>query len=303
MLSQSLAITLSSLSLSLSLSFFCPHTLSLQLSMECPLHKSALAVECRTLHIFHNSHKTNHFWSITPFSHDIEYNTNSQSRHTGENRSGIALATNISLSASLSIVQNRSKTTFCLINHLTIFSQYFHSIFTVFSQYSAWIFSVICVAKSRELRNVITISSQLMIFSRYFHDSRYFQDIFTVIESCLLHHFRRHWGGRGNCAVCVMVVACFYFYCSRRRGEERTFFSRLGCPVFGPPKTTKKIITFLWSNSSGSSSFILFLNVIFWFRIMKWRFTRYLLQIILQIITYSENSQKRQSSWNYNNVV
>ena len=75
------------------------------------LSRSALAVECRTLHIFHNSHKTNHFCSITPFSHDTEHNTNSQPRHTGENHSGISLATNISLLASLSIA---------------VFSRYFH---------------------------------------------------------------------------------------------------------------------------------------------------------------------------------
>ena len=47
--------------------------------------------------------QTNHFCSITPFSHDTEHNTNSQPSHTGENCSGTSLATNISLSASLSL--------------------------------------------------------------------------------------------------------------------------------------------------------------------------------------------------------
>ena len=92
------------------------------------------ALQCRTLNIFHNFHEMNHFCSITPFSHDTEYNTNSQPRHTGENRSGITFAaTNISLSASLSNAQNRSKTKCCLIAHLTRFSRYFHDIFTISS--------------------------------------------------------------------------------------------------------------------------------------------------------------------------
>ena len=69
---------------------------------------------------------------------------------------------------------------------------YFHDIFTIFLRYSACITSVICV-KCRDLRSVITIFSQLMIFLRYFHDifticslychdSRYFQDIFRIFS-------------------------------------------------------------------------------------------------------------------------
>ena len=68
---------------------------------------SALAVErlelwsMRFHTICHNYRKTNHLCLTAPFSQDAEYNTNSQSRQTGENRSGIALATNLSLSTSL----------------------------------------------------------------------------------------------------------------------------------------------------------------------------------------------------------
>ena len=40
--------------------------------------------------ICHTSRKTNHLCSNTLFSQDAECNANSQSRHTGENRSGIA---------------------------------------------------------------------------------------------------------------------------------------------------------------------------------------------------------------------
>merc|ERR1711966_42058 len=153
------------------------HTLSLQLSVECSLLRSALAVECRTLHIFHNSHKTNHLCSITPFSHGTERNTNSQPRHTGENRSGIALSTNISRSASLSIVQNRSKTKFCLINHLTTFSRYFHDIFTIFSLHH---FSHLCQESCFVQRNndIFTTDDMFTIFSRLTVFSGYFQDIF-----------------------------------------------------------------------------------------------------------------------------
>ena len=70
---------------------------------------SAIAVECLELwnvrlHIIcHTSRKTNHLCSTTLFSQDAECNANSQSRHTGENRSGIALATNLSVSTSLSL--------------------------------------------------------------------------------------------------------------------------------------------------------------------------------------------------------
>ena len=53
--------------------------------------------------IFHTSRKTNHFSSTTLFSQDSECNANSQSRHTGKNHSGIALAAQPSLSISLSL--------------------------------------------------------------------------------------------------------------------------------------------------------------------------------------------------------
>ena len=50
-----------------------------------------------SLHIIcHTSHKMNHSCSTTLFSRDAECSANSQSRHTGENRSGITLATNLS---------------------------------------------------------------------------------------------------------------------------------------------------------------------------------------------------------------
>ena len=84
------------------------------------LSRSALAVECRTLHIFHNSHKRIiSAQYITPFSHD----TNTiliLNQDTGENRSGIALATNLSLWASLSIAVLYFSQTLSLIFFLSL---------------------------------------------------------------------------------------------------------------------------------------------------------------------------------------
>ena len=80
------------------------------------LSRSALAVECRTLHIFHYSHKMNHFCSITPFSNDTDHNNNSQPRHTGENRSEIALATNIFFVFSFSRTSLKLSLSFCFFS-------------------------------------------------------------------------------------------------------------------------------------------------------------------------------------------
>ena len=74
-----------------------------------------------SLHTY--SHKMNHFCSITPFSNDTDHNNNSQPRHTGENRSGIALATNIFFVFSLyrtSLKLSPSFSFFSLFHSLTV---------------------------------------------------------------------------------------------------------------------------------------------------------------------------------------
>ena len=61
--------------------------------------------------ICHTSRKMNHLCSTTLFSQDAECNANSQSRHTGENRSEIALedCRRISLSLARSLSPPRSR--------------------------------------------------------------------------------------------------------------------------------------------------------------------------------------------------
>ena len=88
--------------------------------------------------------------------------------------------------------------------------RHFHDIFTIFSRYSACIISVICV-KSRDLRSVIKI------FSRYFHD------IFMMIESRHLHHFihlcQESWFAQRNND--IFTTEDMYFH------DIFTIFSRL----------------------------------------------------------------------------
>ena len=181
-----------------------------------------------TLH-FHDSHKTNHFCSIAAFSHDAEHNTYSQPRHTRENRSGMALATNISLSASLSLLyKTEAKQNFVWLTTW----RHFHNILTAFSRYSVCIISVICV-KSCDLRSVITIFSRLMIFSPYFHDSRYFQDVIRIFSRHVHHDWKSSFASFQSCASTVVsrenIMKISWKYCetilkiSSSRGTLKTF--------------------------------------------------------------------------------
>ena len=116
-------------SLSFDLSFSCSPALFLSLSHPLPEFKC----QCSQLFLPTGIRTTHHIINLKIITQNniftrCRISTNSQPWHTGENHSGIALATNISPSVSLSIVQNRSKTKFCLINHLTTFSRYFHDI-------------------------------------------------------------------------------------------------------------------------------------------------------------------------------
>ena len=80
-------------------------------------------MECETSHfICHTSRKTNHLCSTTLFSQDAEYNAKSQSRHKGENRQVIALATNLSLSISLLISLSLALSLALLSRSLAFFS-------------------------------------------------------------------------------------------------------------------------------------------------------------------------------------
>ena len=72
----------------------------------------------------------------------------------------------------------------------------------------------------------------------------------------------------------MVVVGCADVL--RTCGEERIFFLPTSGALFlGPSTVSRKIITFLWSDSSGSSGLVLFLNVFVWFQIMTPRITRY----------------------------
>ena len=127
---------------------------------------SALAVEefssqwSVRLHIIcHTSRKTNHFYSVALFSQDAECNANFQSRHTGENRSGIAFTTNLSLSTSISLALLLSSR--CLLRSVLLFTylSLCHS-FTFFSLSSSLFSSV---SLSHTLTHSIILTSYLSL--------------------------------------------------------------------------------------------------------------------------------------------
>jgi len=66
--------------------------------LECACCGVLTGYECETSHLSHFLQNESLVYSTALFSQDAEYSIYSQSRHTRENRSRIALAINISLS-------------------------------------------------------------------------------------------------------------------------------------------------------------------------------------------------------------